>query len=208
MFGEGEENSLQAQRQDDRIIQIAAWFRAPEDFVRECGVDWGNAREVREMLLEKYAGWSEGQKDFIREADGEMMIPRPLYMLPVGLRWPSRKGLTVIGDAAHLMTPFAGEGVNLALTDAMVLAREIVKSPDDLDRAVQEYEREMFPRAAESMQRTWNSLLERFAPGAIAGFASRVGQLIDGMGLDCKKYILVDVGNTMESLRKGGFGGP
>ncbi|KAL9069715.1 MAG: hypothetical protein Q9157_006065 [Trypethelium eluteriae] len=194
MFGEERGNALLCQRQDDRSIQAYAWFTAPEHFIRDAGVDWADSQKVKEWLLEKFEGWSEGQKDLIRKADGDM-TPRPLHMLPVGLKWPSRKGLTVIGDAAHLMTPFAGEGVNLALTDAMVLAQEIVKSPHDLDRAVQAYEKEMFPRATESQQRTWHSLQSRFAPGAIAEFQNRIAKMIDRLGLDRKKYILTDIGN-------------
>jgi 2-polyprenyl-6-methoxyphenol hydroxylase-like FAD-dependent oxidoreductase len=49
-----------------------------------------------------------------------------MYMLPIGFSWPHRSGVTIIGDAAHLMTPFAGEGVNLAMWDAMLLGRALV----------------------------------------------------------------------------------
>ena len=198
MFGEELGNALLCQRQDDGSIQMYAWFAAPEHFIRDCGVDWTDAAEVRKMLLERFELWTEEQKDFIRCADDDI-APRPLYMLPAGLKWPSRKGLTVIGDAAHLMTPFAGEGVNLALTDAMVLAREIVKSPNDLNRAVQEYEKEMFPRAAESMQRTWDSLQHRFAPGGVAQFTKWVARRIDQLGLNRKEYILSDIDNVARS---------
>ncbi|RYP42742.1 hypothetical protein DL768_010258 [Monosporascus sp. mg162] len=39
---------------------------------------------------------------------------------------PSRPRVTVIGDAAHLMTPFAGVGVNVGMVDALELPQEIV----------------------------------------------------------------------------------
>lgn len=52
---------------------------------------------------------------------------KPLYMLPVGAAWAHKPGVTIVGDAAHLMCPWAGEGVNLAMCDALMLAKVIVK---------------------------------------------------------------------------------
>ncbi|KAI9658034.1 MAG: hypothetical protein M1821_002694 [Bathelium mastoideum] len=197
-FGDGLGNALLSQRQHDGSVQTYAWCAEPENFLRDSGVDWADTKQVREMLLSKFETWSEEQRDLIRKAEDDI-VPRQLFMLPVGLRWPSRNGLTVIGDAAHLMTPFAGEGVNLALTDAMVLAREIVETPDDLDRAVRAYEKEMFPRAADSQQRTWDSLQSRFAPGGLAAFTKKVERGLDKMGLDREKYILTDITKTVEA---------
>lgn len=68
--------------------------------------------------------------------------------------------LTLIGDAAHLMTPFAGVGVNVAMEDALSLATQIKQWKQNVwDKAgsdassslliepVRAYEEEMFARA-------------------------------------------------------------
>ena len=198
IFGDELGNALMCQRQHDRSIQVYAWFVAPEHFIRDCGVEWTDHKQVQKLLLDKFDGFSEELKDMLRKVDDDV-TPRPLYMLPVGLRWPTRQGLTAIGDGAHLMTPFAGEGVNLGLTDAMVLAREISETPNDVGRAVQAYEKEMFARAADSQQRTWDSLQDRFALGGLAKFTQKVERQVEKMGLDRKKYIFTDIAKTIEN---------
>jgi 2-polyprenyl-6-methoxyphenol hydroxylase-like FAD-dependent oxidoreductase len=52
------------------------------------------------------------------------MVPRMLYTLPADHRWETRPNFTLIGDAAHLMLP-SGEGVNLAMINALELAEDI-----------------------------------------------------------------------------------
>ena len=78
-----------------------------------------------------------------------MEAPRSLFMLPVGFRWDNKPSVTLLRDAARLMTPFAGIGVNLAFEDAMKLAPAILDaSKDSRDDAlvvkIAEYEEEMF----------------------------------------------------------------
>ena len=53
--------------------------------------------------------------------------------MPIGTRWTSRPGVTLIGDAAHLMPP-VGEGANQAMLDAAELAGELAANPADPDR--------------------------------------------------------------------------
>jgi len=101
--------------------------------------------EHKAHIIAHYAGWSP---DFVALIDAcdEDVVVRPVNALPVGLTWPSRAGVTLIGDAAHLMSPFAGEGVNMAMADAAELALALT-SGAPLGEAVASYEDGMYRRS-------------------------------------------------------------
>ena len=61
----------------------------------------------------------------------------------------SKQRVTLLGDAAHPMLPFLGQGVAMAIEDAYVLARELARSPDNVDSALRAYEAERVPRTAQ-----------------------------------------------------------
>lgn len=70
--------------------------------------------------------------------------------------------MTLIGDSAHLVTPFAGVGVNLAMEDALVLARSLIKRRGRnsmLAEALSEYEKNMFKRAEAGAAVTYQNLV-------------------------------------------------
>jgi 2-polyprenyl-6-methoxyphenol hydroxylase-like FAD-dependent oxidoreductase len=71
---------------------------------------------------------------------------RPIVALPPGLRWEPKCGLTLVGDAAHVMPPL-GVGVNLAMLDAADLAQALVTG-QDWRQAVRDFEAVMLERAS------------------------------------------------------------
>jgi 2-polyprenyl-6-methoxyphenol hydroxylase-like FAD-dependent oxidoreductase len=71
------------------------------------------------------------------------------------------KQLTLIGDAAHPMSPFKGQGANQALLDALMLARGIAKGCSPLSQwrkvgvresVLTEFESEMLERSASKVK--------------------------------------------------------
>jgi 2-polyprenyl-6-methoxyphenol hydroxylase-like FAD-dependent oxidoreductase len=160
MFDEG--RMVITQHNGNDTIRTYAGVRQPENWIKDCGIDWTQQDLARKALTEQYfSDCHEDLKRVIAESsDG--LIPRQLYMLPIGMKWAPRSGVTLLGDAAHLMTPAGGVGVNVALTDALDLAQALLKRKDAFESdvsgniyaALQEYEGPMFERAKENAERT------------------------------------------------------
>lgn len=147
---------LLGQRNSRNRIRVYIALRVPENWVTESGIDFNQPEQARERLLQLFADWDDNLRNIIRACDDDF-APRPLYMLPIDHKWETRAGVTLLGDAAHLMSPFAGEGVNLAMLDATELALAITSS-DDLTKAIHDYERKMFARAAQAAEESSTNL--------------------------------------------------
>ena len=112
-----------------------------------------------------FDGWARSLRTLI--TDGEKApIVRPIYALPPLLAWPRVTGVTLLGDAAHLMSPFAGEGANLAMLDGAELAQALIEHHGDNERALANYEHELFARSQPIAKLSARNLSRFFGPDA------------------------------------------
>ena len=173
MFALSDNKGLIAQRNGGGQVRIYAALRVPADWTSTCGVDWAAAPAAPAALLAEFADWSDALTDLIRNCD-DTIIPRPIYALPVGHAWERVPGVTLIGDAAHLMSPFAGEGANLAMLDGAALARALVTHGPTLEAALAEYEAALFPRSAAAAAQSAEGIAYCFNEEAPRGFVMAV----------------------------------
>lgn len=144
MFVKGSNTLLAAQRNGNAHVRLYAAIRMPLDAVRSHST---TSAETKTWLAGTFSGYAAPFRELIEVAT--LLAVRPMLALPVGHRWPNQPGLTLIGDAAHLMSPFGGEGANGAMADAADLALLLARG-GDWRAAVAAYEAMMFPRAEEA----------------------------------------------------------
>lgn len=127
---------LAAQRLGDGSIRVGISLR-PD------GRHLDTYRSKR-ALLDMFDDWSPRLTALVEAGDGPP-TPRRIETMPTGTRWVHQPGVTLIGDAAHLMPP-VGEGANQAMLDAAELAAALAADPADPDSAIRAYEEAMFTR--------------------------------------------------------------
>jgi salicylate hydroxylase len=121
-----------------KFVNLVA-FAPAGDYTTE---SWTATATVAELLAE-FAGWDERLISLIRAAG----TPGRWALLDrAPLPWWTRGTVTLLGDAAHPMFPFFGQGAAQAIEDGATLARCLAANPADPAAALRRYEELRIPR--------------------------------------------------------------
>ncbi|KAJ7091905.1 monooxygenase [Mycena belliarum] len=126
MLALADRKGIIAQQNASGMMTMYAAVRVPEEWAKTSAVARAETPgEQIERMLEHFEGWDDALRELVRVGEAPML--RPIYALPYDAApRPATDNIVLLGDAAHLMSPFAGEGVNLAMADAADLAKTLI----------------------------------------------------------------------------------
>lgn len=174
VFAYSDQKSMAIQQLSSGNLWVATYAHYPQLSGHGFDTETPDFVTVKKTLSEQYSDWAPELRRVFDVVQEDNITWRQLYQLPVGFKWPHRKGITLLGDAAHLMSPFSGIGVNTAFYDALLLSRQIIaftksKKSDSfgLDDFIVKYEDEMFENAHKAQLSSEGSMQDMmFKPGA------------------------------------------
>jgi 2-polyprenyl-6-methoxyphenol hydroxylase-like FAD-dependent oxidoreductase len=133
-------------REANAVLHTYVVLTKPKEWL--AGIDFADAAGAKARVAAELEGWAPELTALVTDSETDP-VPRAVHTLPAGHQWKRVPGVTLLGDAAHLLPP-DGEGANLAMYDGAELAKSIAAHRDDLEAALVQYEQAMFDRSAKA----------------------------------------------------------
>jgi len=162
-----------AHREPDGTLHTYVALQQPLDWI--AAVEASGPEAARRSVAREFEGWAPALTALITDGETDPVF-RPIHALPADHSWHRTPGVTLLGDAAHLMEP-AGDGANLAMLDGAELGAAIAANPGDIEAALGAYEKALFPRsalAAAGADEVLAACLGENAPGSLIDFFDSV----------------------------------
>ncbi|NEU70201.1 FAD-dependent monooxygenase [Spirosoma agri] len=133
----------------DGSLDFYLGWKAAVNWANESGIDFKDREQVLAWFKRDYTGWDTLWLELFEHASLPLVV-RPQYCMPLDQSWEAKSNITLLGDAAHVMPPYAGEGVNMAMLDALQLSDCLTSDQFvDIKSAIAYYEKQLFVRFAE-----------------------------------------------------------
>jgi len=181
IFALGSEKTLILGAKGDGTLSFATGVKEPESWAKHSNIDFASREQVRDWFMATFADWGQAWHELFF-SDDAWYIPRPMYHFPLDQRWSSKPNLTMIGDAAHRMPPYAGEGVNQAMQDALELYEALcLQAHKTIPDAIESFEKVMCERAGKITDESLRSTEMMHAPDGLDNllrFFNREGDVL------------------------------
>ena len=134
------------QRCNHDLILLYFTLKVAADWPKSAGVSLDDKEAVLATVSEAYRDWSPELIAMLMQVQDTFHM-WPNSVMPQDYTWETQPGLTMLGDASHVMPPYTGRGVNLAMLDALELADALAAgSRGDVTAAVKAFEAGMQQR--------------------------------------------------------------
>jgi len=145
-FGNG--NNILGGQKGNGDLGFYLSLKADENWSANNDLNYSDKTQLLAWFKKEYSEWSSIWYELFENATTPF-VPRPIYCMPLDQTWKTLPNVTMLGDAAHVMPPFAGEGANMAMFDALELSECLTSDKyDSLQDAISSYEINMRKRAA------------------------------------------------------------
>ena len=130
-----------------------------------------DSQMLKKMLLEKCGDWHSPIPEMIEKTQIDLIMGIPAFdrdLVTISNSNNDHIPIALVGDAAHPMSPFKGQGANQTLLDAVDLVDNIVQNNLDLHSAINQYEVRMIKRVYTKVMQSRERVTTFHTPEALS----------------------------------------